>query len=72
MKEKDKKRLDWALDKLNDVALAGYGLLAGEKWLNVVTVGVTIPDGAQLVALTVILVVVWTIIGYLKGLLEEI
>lgn len=72
MKAKDKKRLDWALDKLNDVALASYGLLAGEKWLNVVTVGVTIPDGAQLLAFTVVLVVVWTIIGYLKGLLEEI
>lgn len=72
MKQKDKKRLDWALDKLNEVALAAYGLLAGEKWLKVVTVGVNLPDGAQLVALTMVLFVVWAIIGYLKGLLEEI
>ncbi len=72
MEEKQKKRLDWALDKLNDVALAAYGLLAGEKWINVVTVGVSLPEAAQLFGLTMVLVAVWAIIGYLKGLLEEI
>lgn len=60
------------MDKLNDVALAAYGLLAGEIWLKVVTVGITLPEGAKLTAFTVVLVVVWAIIGNLKGLLEEL
>lgn len=72
MKDKTKKRLSWALEKLDAVALAAYGLLAGDKWVAVVTTGITIPEGAQLVGITVILVAVWIIIGYLNGLVEEL
>lgn len=72
MQVKTKKQLDWALDKLNDVAIAAYGLMAGEMWLKVATIGITIPEGAKLSAFTVVLVVVWAIIGNLKGLLEEL
>lgn len=71
MHNKLKKRIDWALDKLNDITLGAYGLLTGEKWLKVVTIGINLPEGAQLVGLTVILVAVWVTIGYLKGQMEE-
>ena len=72
MKEKQKKWLVWVIDKLDQVALGAYGLLAGEKWVSVVTVGISIPDAASLTALTVALVVVWAILGYWKGILEDL
>lgn len=65
-----KKRLDWTLDKLNDIALGAYGLQTGGKWLKTAEGNLSIPDAAILVATTLLLFVAWAIIGALKGYLE--
>lgn len=71
MVEKTKKRLNWALDKLNDIALGGYALLTGEKWVKTLSGTLSIPEVAKVVLVTLLLFTVWAIIGLFKGLLED-
>lgn len=71
IKKSKKFILEWALDRLNDVAVFAYSLLTGETWLKLATVGISIPDGAMLVGGSLLMIAVWVIIGYLKGQLED-
>ncbi|MEW5890833.1 MAG: hypothetical protein AB1768_17760 [Pseudomonadota bacterium] len=66
-----KKRLDWALDKFNDAAVGFYGMTTAEKWLAFMRGDLSIPDGARLTGATLLLLAAWSIIGLLKGLLEN-
>lgn len=71
MKNRLKKRLDWALEKLGDVAIGAYGLATGEKWLQAANGELSIPQAAMLCLASLFLLVAWTIIGTLKGFLEN-
>lgn len=71
MNKTTKKRLDWALDKLNDAALGAYALGTGDKWLAVFNGVATIPMVAHMTAWTLALIVVWVVIGKFKGDLAD-
>lgn len=71
MKKTTQKRLDWALDKLNDVALGAYALGTGDKWIAMFGGVIATPDTAKLLAWTLALFAVWAVIGWFKGDLAD-
>lgn len=67
----DKKILDWVLDKLDMVGVAGYGLLTADKWVALLNSKLLVPDGAILVLQSLALLALWTVIAFLKGKLKD-
>lgn len=65
-----KKRLDWYLDKLNDLAIGAYGLMSAENWMKLYLGSISNNEMVKLIAASAVLALVWIIIGLLKGQLE--
>ena len=66
-----KTRVDWLLDKLNDVVIAAYALLTGEQWIAVSHMTAKKSDYVAIFAASIGLILVWLGIGIIKGELEE-
>lgn len=71
LSSKTKAYLNWLLDKINDVFVAGYALLTGDKWLAALNGTATTPNVAAIVVLSAFLGLAWFVIGLFKGELEK-
>ena len=70
LSKKQRKIADWALDKMNDMALGGYALFSYDLWMKFAKGTITIPEGGYLVLTSLGILTLWAIIGWLKGNLE--
>lgn len=71
LSKKQKKRIEFWLDRLNEMAIGAYGLLTGEKWLLLFDEKLTVDGGALLVFWSLVLITAWIIIGEMQSSLED-
>lgn len=68
---RNKARVNWLLDKFNDVIIAAYGLLAYDKWIAAFHLTATNSEVVALLVTSAGLIAFWMGIGIYKGELEE-